>query len=179
MSTADLNVESEQVAHARWEMGHQVFHLYLVGMNTLLAELLEGTGHSDARVGGILSDLAVLFEATSASMKYASSFESSVYEEMIRPAMSPPAMKPGFSGLLNVEHKRMMQALTCVPAWLKRRYGEQTSCWPPAVAEPWDALVRAEQNARRDHGYVCRKLVPHGPSLLRTHLAANPAALSN
>jgi hypothetical protein len=167
----------DDVAQQRWKLGHQTFHLYLVGMITLLEDL-QACPDSDAdRVASLIADLAALFEATAASMRYAGSFDSSAYESAIRPLMSPPCIKPGFTGLLNVEHKRMMTALAAVPGWLKERFGEEPDTWPPPLAQAWSALVDAEQRARVNHGHVCRKLVPDGPSLLRAHMAANPAVL--
>jgi hypothetical protein len=174
---ATQHSSSQQVARRRWKLGHQTFHLYLVAMIALLDELQQCPGAEVARIAALLADLAALFDATAASMRYASSFDSSAYEAAIRPAMSPPCIKPGFTGLLNVEHKRMMTALAAVPDWLKERFGEQPDSWPTALAQSWTQLVGAEQRARVNHGHVCRKLVPDGPSLLRAHMAANPAVL--
>jgi hypothetical protein len=139
-------------------------------MITLLAELNDSDLPSDARTAVLLGDLAALFEATAASMKYASNFDSELYDTTIRPSMAPPVIKPGFSGSLNIDHKRMMTSLVSVPDMLKQRFGEETSTWPTAVLAAWRSLVNAEQQARYHHGLVCRRLVTGGPSLLRMHM---------
>jgi hypothetical protein len=158
-----------ELAIYRWTLGHRAFHLYLIAMVTLLAELDRAEAPDEARTTCILRDLATLFEATSACMKYSSDFGPDVYDSAIRPSMEPPMCKPGFSGSLNVDHKRMMVALVGVPDLLERRFGEDTATWPPLVLDAWQTLVGAEQRARFDHGHICRRLVPSGPSLLRLH----------
>jgi hypothetical protein len=160
-----------ELAVRRWTLGHQIFHYYLVAMITILDELNDLDAPSEERSAQLLRDLAELFGATAASMKYASNFDRDVYDRVIRPTMAPPIAKPGFSGLLNVDHERMMALLVPVPDALKRRFGEETSSWPAPIAEAWHALVDAEQQARYDHGFVCRRLVVEGPSLLRQHMA--------
>lgn len=157
----------------RWSVGHQTFHLYLVAMITLLEELRECPSLSDDRIATLLVDLAALFEATAASMKYAGSFDAATYDRAIRPSMAPPVIKPGFSGSLSTEHKRMMAALVSVPDTLEERFGNETIPWPSAVADAWCTLVDAEREARTHHAHVCRRLVPRGPSLLRMHVAGN------
>jgi hypothetical protein len=160
-----------ETAAFRWKVGHHTFHLYLVAMISVLHELNDERGIGDARVTDLLVDLAALFDATAASMRYASDFAPDTYDRDIRPSMAPPAVKPGFSGLLNVDHQRMMVELTQVPAMLQRRYGADMGRWPSSVAAAWDALVDSEQEARCNHGRVCRRLVVRGPSLLRMQMA--------
>lgn len=162
-----------EIAMYRWTLGHRVFHLYLVAMVTLLAELDAVDAPDEARTASILADLAALFEATSASMRYASDFDRELYDNTIRPSMEPPVLKPGFSGSLNIDHKRMMTSLVGVPDTLVRRFGESTADWPAPVLAAWRALVDAEQQTRFKHGHVCRRLVGGGPSLLRTHRCGN------
>jgi hypothetical protein len=175
-STTTSRTSEPEIALYRWRLGHQVFHLYLVAMITLLAELNDTNPPSDARTAVLLGDLAVLFEATAASMKYASNFDRDVYDSTIRPSMAPPRIKPGFSGSLNIDHKRMMASLVATPESLKRRFGEETSSWPTPVIEAWRSLVDAEQQARYHHGLVCRRLVTGGPSLLRMHMCGSGGA---
>jgi hypothetical protein len=158
-----------ETAQYRWKLGHQVFHLYLVAMISLLDDLDDSVSSSEKRTATLLADLAELFKATSASMRYAGSFDSATYDRSIRPSMAPPVTKPGFSGLLNLEHKRMLAKLVSMPGMLKERFGKATSAWPSPVCDAWNALVDAQHEARHHHVLVCRKLVPNGPSLLRLH----------
>jgi hypothetical protein len=102
-------------------------------------------------------------------MKYESDFERAAYQTTIRPSMEPPTLKPGFSGSLNVDHRRMTHALALLPSILRARFGETTCGWPTTVAEGWSALVAAERETRHHHGFVCRRLVTGG-SLLRLHV---------
>lgn len=153
----------------RWQLGHHAFHIQLVAMITLLDELCGRPIPGDERTVTLLIDLAALFGAATASMKYASSFDSSAYEGSIRPTMTPPAFKPGFSGLLNVEHERMKAALAPVPRMLDERFGPDSTSWEPPIRDAWDDLVVAHRELYRHHGLVCRRLVSAGPSLLRIH----------
>jgi hypothetical protein len=178
-STASPSIDSAaETARSRWALGHQTFHLYLIGMVSILDELGDCASLSEERVATLLLDLAALFDATSASMKYASSFDSATYDQSIRPSMAPPTARPGFSGLLNVDHKRMISALVSVPGTLEEHFGKATRTWPPSVYDAWSALVGAQQEARRNHVHVCRRLVPNGPSLLRLHAVGKQVSVS-
>jgi hypothetical protein len=152
----------------RWKLGHQVLHLYLVAMVTLMSELqTELDVLAPEQIAATLMEVADLFSATSVGMRYASDFDARAYGDVVRPSMMPPATPPGFSGLLNTDHARMIQLLPVAFGALARRFGEQQGAWPDAVSNGWTALVDAQLEARRSHMFVCRRFVPDEPSLLR------------
>jgi hypothetical protein len=158
--------QSSAIALNRWKTGHHVFHLYLVTMVTLLNELIDDIEDlEETRVVSLLLDLTALLEAATAGMKYASAFDPSAYAEAVRPTMMPPGIPEGFSGALNLDHKRMLKALQLLPRALRRRFGEAESLWPDAIAACWKQLNRAHREARMHHGLVCTRLVPDRLSL--------------
>ncbi|HEX5592314.1 MAG TPA: hypothetical protein VFX35_03070 [Solirubrobacterales bacterium] len=160
----------------RWKLGHQVLHLYLVAMVTLMGELqAEVDVLVSEQIAMTLEDVAELFSATSAGMRYASDFDARAYGDIVRPSMAPPAMPPGFSGVLNTDHARMIESLPVTFGALARRFGEQQSAWPDAVSNGWTTLVDAQLEARRSHRFVCRRFVPDEPSLLRAFRQAGTA----
>jgi hypothetical protein len=160
----------------RWKLGHQVLHLYLVAMVTLMNELqAEMDVLASEQIAATLMDVAELFSATSAGMRYASDFDARAYGDVVRPSMAPPAMPPGFSGVLNTDHARMIESLPVTFGALARRFGEQQSAWPDFVTNGWTALVDAQLEARRSHMFVCRRFVPDEPSLLRASRQAGTA----
>jgi hypothetical protein len=154
----------------RWKTGHRVFHAYLVTMVTLLGEgARELPDAAEDRIARVLVDLARLYVASTASMKYASSFTAAAYEQIVRPSMMPPFTRPGFSGVLNVDHRRMLDGLDTLAEALAQRFGPAADGWPVAVAEAWRELQGARRESHRHHGLICRRFVNNGPSLLRAH----------
>lgn len=152
----------------RWKLGHQMFHLHLAAMNTLLDDArmsLDTT--SWVKLAGEFEELTVLYDAATATMRYAADFSQELYERMIRPSMAPPFLSPGFSGTLNLEHEHMLERLTDV----RRRFKEtdRNSRLPDQVRTAATRLWAAQSRNRRNHMLVCEKFVPNGASLLSEH----------
>jgi hypothetical protein len=153
----------------RWKLGHQLFHMLLVPMNTLLEETLAATRNAEwpCVVSGI-EQLRALYDAATATMTYASDFSSATYREKIRPTMEPPFVGPGFSGIFNREHQVMVDRLRTLRRMVK--------ALPPEI-EPIDAIRRvaasleaAQRRNQHNHFRICKRFVPDGVSLLQQHL---------
>ncbi|SFJ86742.1 hypothetical protein [Thermoflavimicrobium dichotomicum] len=154
---------SYQQAVLRWKQGHHVFHVILVTMNTCLEESLRALNQQDwSRLIQLLERLATLYDAATATMKYSSNFSRKYYEEVIRPSMMPPFLKPGFSGKLNREHNVMLDLFQTLRAELKKK--EEL---PLGVEEAWRKLVQSQKRNRKHHGLVCQQFVDDGVSLLQ------------
>ncbi|MEV0899219.1 hypothetical protein [Actinoplanes sp. NPDC049802] len=152
----------------RWKLGHQLFHLHLTAMNTLLVD-----AHAELESGhwpeltACLDHLRVLYDAATATMRYASDFSQGTYERIIRPSMAPPFLSPGFSGTLNLEHEQMLERFRVLRRHLKQMQLAGTA--PATVAEAGARLWQAQSRNRKNHVHVCAKFVPEGKSLLNDY----------
>jgi hypothetical protein len=159
----------------RWKLGHQLFHLHLAAMNTLLvdaSEELESARWSELTES--LEQLRVLYDAATATMRYASDFSQGTYERLIRPSMAPPFLSPGFSGLLNLEHEQMLDRFRGLRRHLKQM--QRAGGVPAAVGEAGTRLWSAQSRNRKNHVLVCEKFVPEGKSLLNQFFRAQQEA---
>lgn len=150
----------------RWKLGHHMFHLHLTAMNSLLADARAGLESAQwPDLAHTLEQLRVLYDAATATMRYAADFSPDMYERLIRPSMAPPFASPGFSGVLNLEHARMIEQFSELRRQLKemRRAGQT----PAAVQGAATRLFAAQARNRRNHILVCERFVPDGTSLLR------------
>jgi hypothetical protein len=176
-STTMLDPANAQAVR-RWKLGHHVFHLYLVVMNSLLVEALDAARTCTwQRLAGHLTSLAALYDAATASMKYAADFDPTVYDALVRPSMSPPFLSPGFSGVLNREHGLMLERIRTLRSLLKpvTRRGDAPS-W---LCRDADRLWAAQSRNRRHHMFVCERFVPGGTSLLKEYFDQRQATESS
>jgi hypothetical protein len=163
----------QQVAIRRWKLGHHAFHLYLLAMNT---ELPLARGYTAARkwdeLAISLTRLIRLYDAATASMKYAADFDPGEYAELIRPSMSPPFLSPGFSGKANEDHATMLRLMAEMQSALKNALRDGRAADIPAEVHTCaTALWAAQARNRRHHMLVCEKFVPGGRSLLKEYFA--------
>ncbi|MEU7133674.1 hypothetical protein [Streptomyces sp. NPDC046261] len=153
----------------RWKLGHQLFHLLLTVMNSVLDDTLtEVRGARWASVCRDLERLRALYDAATAAMAYASDFPASVYRDDVRPTMESPFLAPGFSGVLNREHQVMAERMRA----LLDSLGDVPRTVPVAAIRRAEALLRAAQRRNRGaHAVICERCVPDGASLLQQHWA--------
>jgi len=172
VKAVELASESER-AIRRWKLGHHLFHLYLVTMNSRMVRAQAALREGDwADLEVLIADLTVLYDGATAAMKYASSFQPESYEGLIRPSMSPPMLSPGFSGKLNQDHDVTLQLLKSLKADFKRAREELEL--PEGLLSAWRRLMSAQSRNRREHVLICAKFVPEGTSLLNQYFAENP-----
>lgn len=163
---------TQQTAIRRWKLGHHVFHLHLVVMNTHLTQLRRAVADEEwPTTRSLLATLTRLYDAATACMRYAADFPQTEYENLIRPSMEPPWLNPGFSGKFNTDHERMLALLQSVRSPLKQavRSGDV----PPQVACAATELWRAQSRNRANHKLICEQFVPGGQSLLQQYFNAN------
>lgn len=159
-------------AVGRWILGHQIFHLQLVAMLSVLDRCRQSLELDDRPLlVRSLRDLRTLFDASTANMTYTASFSPVLYGQVVRPTMMPPHLSPGFSGQLSHEHHLMMHDLALLKSALQVRWGGGEP-WPAEVAEAWRQTEAAIHRVRRNHGLVCQRFVPDGASLLGDFFAA-------
>jgi hypothetical protein len=174
VTAVGVDRDAETRALLRWRRGHQAFHLYLVAMNTLLDDLVASVERGDWAVETRLRRLADLYDAATASMKYAADFPSELYAGVVRPSMMPPAVRPGFSGTLNREHRGMTTRLRRLRTLLGPRGAGRRA--PAPVLEAWSLVRAAHARNLTTHGLVCSRFVPDGTSLLQHFYRERDAA---
>ncbi len=96
----------------RWRIGHQLFFSLIqgaiIGLNCFAAA--AANGHmAEAEEG--LRVASAFMRSSAAAMKFASDFEPADYERTVRPAMGPPAVRGGFSGLQTRDHAYLVRLL--------------------------------------------------------------------
>lgn len=154
----------QQVAARRWKLGHHVFHLYLVAMNTRVEDAADRLEREDWEgLADALDDLARLYDAATSGMRYASEFRQTEYERLVRPSMMPPFVSRGFSGVFNLDHARMLGGVKRLRAAAEEHLGRA----PVSLERALGRLAVAHQENRDNHSLVCTKFVPDGESLLR------------
>jgi len=155
---------SQRVAVRRWKLGHHSFHVLLVGMNTRLYEVADQLEEEEwEAASAAMLDLARLYDAATAAMRYTSDFDPIEYETLLRPSMMPPFTSPGFSGLYNREHAVMMGGVRQIRTFMK----DHEDGVPELALAAWERLREAQQANVDNHMLVCRKFVEDGVSLLK------------
>lgn len=150
----------------RWKLGHHLFHVQLIAMNSLLAEVPHAL---DTRAWPhavtLLRRLTVLYDAASAAMRYAADFPTRQYTELIRPSMAPPMLSPGFSGESNRDHTHMVERVRTVRTRIRQEAA--AGVIPSTVVQEAQALFKAQARNRRQHMLICERFVPGGTSQLQ------------
>jgi hypothetical protein len=133
---------------ARWLIGHQLFFALIqgaiVGLNCFASARTDGPAE-EAEIGLTLA--AAYLRSSAVAMKFTSDFAPEDYEATVRPAMAPPAVRAGFSGLQTRDHAHLVRLL----AALKPTFG--TGEPVAAHGEFVEALVAAYAA----HEFICAR----------------------
>jgi hypothetical protein len=132
----------------RWLVGHQLFfgliHGAVVGLNWFSAAAGQG---SDAEASRGLAMAAAFLRSSASAMKFTSDFSAEDYEATVRPAMAPPVVRAGFSGLQTRDH-----------AHLVRLFGSLTPVLRSGAAgEGHPEFVEALASAYAAHEFICAR----------------------
>jgi hypothetical protein len=94
----------------RWLIGHQLFFALIqgsiVGLNCYASARLAGSA-GEAELGLRLT--AAFMHSSASAMRFTSDFAAEDYEATVRPAMSPPLVRAGFSGLQTRDHAHLVR----------------------------------------------------------------------
>jgi hypothetical protein len=105
-------VERPTSAELRWRLGHQVFFAMIQSLIVATGCAMHALDTGDLGRASADLDLAtVLMEGSAASLRFAGDFSPEDYEQRVRPAMMPPHLQPGFSGLQVRDHRYLLQRL--------------------------------------------------------------------
>jgi hypothetical protein len=139
----------------RWLIGHQLFFALIQGAIIGLNCFAVDGGDDGLR-------LATAFLHSSAeAMKYTSDFAPDDYDTVVRPAMAPPAVRAGFSGLQTRDHAHLVRLFAALKPALNT--GGQT----PAYRDFVEAVV----SAYAAHEFICARF--RGNVLPSLRMAAN------
>jgi hypothetical protein len=134
---------------ARWRIGHQLFFAILQTAIVALNCFARAVARDDERdAAAALQVAGAVMRSSAAAIKFASDFGPVDYEIWIRPAMAPPAVQAGFSGLQTRDHAylvSMFTGLRTVAAGLR----------PGQVGTCFEEFVEATISAYEAHKYVC------------------------
>ncbi|MCW2933402.1 MAG: hypothetical protein JWM19_4364 [Actinomycetia bacterium] len=133
----------------RWLVGHQLFFALIqgaiVGLNCFAqAAAVEAIPEADEG----LALAAVFMRSSSAAMKFASDFAPGDYETTVRPAMVPPKVREGFSGLQTRDHAYLVRIFGAVRPALATLAGR---------SEAPGEFVESVVSAYAAHEYICAR----------------------
>ncbi|GAB3521141.1 hypothetical protein GCM10027575_49940 [Phytohabitans suffuscus] len=141
----------------RWLVGHQLFFALLQGVIVGLNCYLEAGSAADdpddeaaADADAAVRVAAAFMRSSAAAIKFTSDFGPVDYDTRIRPAMSPPAVREGFSGLQTRDHAHLISLFARLRATAAAR-GEG-----PA-GEAFEQFVEATVTAYEAHKFICAR----------------------
>lgn len=142
----------------RWLIGHQLFFAMLqgviVGLNCYLEASAAAAGDPDgeaaADADGAVRVAAAFMRSSAAAIKFTSDFGPVDYEARVRPAMSPPAVREGFSGLQTRDHAHLISLFARM-----RESGAARGDGP--ASEAFEQFVEATVTAYEAHKFICAR----------------------
>jgi hypothetical protein len=140
---------------ARWLIGHQLFFALIqgviVGLNWFAGAVADGSAanaNAAADADSGLAFAAAFMRSSAAAMRFASDFAPADYEATVRPAMVPPAVRTGFSGLQTRDHAHLVRQFAALKPVLTRGASRGTA---------HDRFVDSVVAAYAAHEYICAR----------------------
>jgi hypothetical protein len=142
----------------RWLIGHQFFFALLqgviVGINCYLeasgADGADPDGEAAADADAAVRVAAAFMRSSAAAIKFTSDFGPVDYDKRIRPAMSPPSVREGFSGLQTRDHAHL------ISLFARLRMTAAARGDGPA-GEAFEQFVDATVTAYEAHKFICAR----------------------
>ncbi|WP_329110386.1 hypothetical protein OG792_15700 [Micromonospora sp. NBC_01699] len=155
----------EYLPHHRWLVGHQLFFAVvqgaIVGLNCFVHAAERGD-EPDARAAvGVASDF---MRSSAAAIRFTADFGPVDYDKLVRPAMAPPAVRAGFSGLQTRDHAFLVGLFTELRTLLARP-------GPGRAGADFEEFVDATIEAYDAHQFICARF--GGDVLPSLRMAAN------
>ncbi|MDG4768609.1 hypothetical protein O7632_31635 [Solwaraspora sp. WMMD406] len=150
-TTPQLLDEVSTTAGERWLVGHQLFFALMqgsiVGLTGFLRASADGRA-ADAR--DALGVAAAFMRSSTAAFRFTCDFTPVDYERLIRPAMAPPAVRAGFSGLQTRDHAYLMSLFAEVRV-MRSKIGTDI------VDSAFEEFVDATVEAYEAHQLICSR----------------------
>lgn len=155
----------ESPPHQRWLVGHQLFFAVvqgvIVGLNCFVGAAERGDETEARAAVGVASDF---MRSSAAAIRFTADFGPVDYDKLVRPAMAPPAVRAGFSGLQTRDHAFLTGLFTELRALLAR-------LGPGRTGEDFEEFVDATIDAYDAHRFICARF--GGDVLPSLRMAAN------
>lgn len=153
--------------HRRWRSGHHVFF-------PLIQAIVLGLGCFQAAVNAgqieeadeALAFATVVMTASSDAMCFASDFEPEHYSGAVRPAMAPPYLPVGLSGVMSEDHDLLIRRF--------RELREIFPTLPQALLPRREAFIAAVEDTYDAHKRVCAKF--DGEHVVSLRMSADSVA---
>ncbi|MFC0527070.1 hypothetical protein ACFFIA_05295 [Phytohabitans kaempferiae] len=142
----------------RWLIGHQFFFALLqgviVGLNCYLEAAPAGGGEADGELAadadGGVRVAAAFMRSSAAAIKFTADFGPVDYDARIRPAMSPPSVREGFSGLQTRDHAHLISLFA-------RLRASAAAHGDGPASEAFEEFVEATVTAYEAHKFICSR----------------------
>lgn len=155
----------------RWLVGHQFFFAVLqgtiVGLNCFIRAVERG---DDADSRAAVRVASAFMRSSGAALRFTADFGPVDYDLLVRPAMAPPAVRAGFSGLQTRDHALLVDLFAKLRLIV---HGLGVSRDGAAFEEFVDATI----NAYDAHQFICARF--GGDVLPSLRMAANSQGRSN
>lgn len=141
------NIEPMEI----WQKYHWIFSVYIQSLIICLQRFKKEIESENLNEAGIeLETAAELMIASAAAMKEAGSFTRQIYEDKIRPMMTPPNVKSeNFSGLMHWDHAHLTTILRKIQPLYKTL--------PDSLQIQHDKFISAYAILSDSHKNVCQK----------------------
>jgi hypothetical protein len=126
-------------------VGHQLFFVLIQGTIVGLNCFGASEGDEGDRDAGLRLAAAFL-RSSAAAMRFASDFDPDDYDSTVRPAMAPPAVRAGFSGLQTRDH-----------AYLVRLFGARKPALGATGGPAHKEFVESVVSAYATHEFICAR----------------------
>lgn len=155
---APRNAQAGYDPELRWLIGHQFFFALvqgvIVGINCYLSASAAGgadpDGEAAADADGAVRVAAAFMRSTAAAIKFTSDFGPVDYDTRIRPAMAPPSVREGFSGLQTRDHAHL------IGLFARLRASAAAHGDGPA-GEAFEQFIEATVTAYEAHKFICAR----------------------
>jgi hypothetical protein len=153
----------------RWVLGHHIFAALTQGIIFALQDFEAAMCVDDEqRTRDALTLAADLMTAAATAFRFTADFPPAAYRDTVRPSMMGEDVGEGFSGLLSVDHRRLVAVLVRI-----RPLMEETA---RRLTVEHKRLNVALSHVYGDHKFVCARFGgAEEPSLRCPHSSALPA----
>jgi hypothetical protein len=156
--------------HRRWRAGHHAFfpliQSIVVGLSCFKNALLDG---AEPAAGDALRFAAATMRASASAMRFAADFVPAEYAGMVRPAMAPPYLPTGLSGVMSEDHERLVRSFRELRELFPLLHGD--------LRRLRDEFVDVVDNVYEAHKHVCGRFDGDRVVSLRMNRSSSESAV--
>lgn len=142
----------------RWKLGHHGFFVLIQALILAHARLAAAINQRHLQPAlEAFSLVTQLWWGTAAAFRYTADFNAEDYDRVVRPSMSPPFLKEGFSGLFSPDHAHLLRAVKSLRPSFR--------ALPEELGREHQLYLQALDVVYETHAFVCERFVGGGQSL--------------